>query len=379
VVYAISNGVVSAFTTNGAYVGTYRGTNGSSFSGQLIVTDDVLIVAGSYGTYVFNLADFSVQQYIASFHTNCYCYYASSISMADNILYISSGNSNLLAYSAEDLWRLTINGNGGAFGAPSPHYYGTNYVLTNALVTETVPSPISTGVGTRRLVTGWTGNGSVPASGNTNRVTFVATNDSALTWNWLTEYWLDVTVVSSGTLDVVDSWRAAGETVTISATPSNYYHFAQWSGDVSGTSNVIQVAMTAPRNVTATFHANVVTNGVPEWWLAQYGLPLTDAGALVDTDGDSMLNWEEFRAGTNPLDVRSVLRMAVIGPTAFSSQVRLIWPSATGRRYRLWGTTNLGTTAFAPVASNIFANPPMNSFFRTPVIGETWLYFVEVQ
>jgi len=213
-------------------------------------------------------------------------------------------------------------------------------------------------------------------SGTTNSVSFLATADSQLTWNWLTQYFLQTSVASSGTVNLTNSWRAAGEVVSITATPSNYYHFANWSGDVSGTSNVIQVAMSAPRSVTATFAENLVTNGVPEWWLAQNNLPVNDAGALADTDGDGVENWKEYRAGTDPNNPASLLRM---GTGTSGSQFILLWPSAYGRLYRLYRATN-SIANFSVIASDIYATPPTNAYYLDiNSLPENAFYRIEVQ
>jgi hypothetical protein len=375
IVYAISNGVVNAYTTNGAFVRTYQNTNYNSFSDQLIVTDDVLIVAGSYGVYIFKLSDGSVQQYISSYRSVLGgVYYGSKISLANNTLFISSGDSSVYAFSAANLLRFTVTNNGSAYGNPSPNSYGPNYVLLNTTVTNTVTSPVSLGANARSIVTGWTGGGSIPASGTTNSVTFVATSDSQLTWNWQTQYWLRTSVASSGTVDVTNSWRAAGEIVTLTATPSNYYHFVNWSGDVSGTSNQIQVNMSAPRTVTANFAENLVTNNVPEWWLAQNNLPVNDSGALADSDGDGIENWKEFRAGTDPNNAASRLLM---GTTMSGPQLILQWPSASGRLYRLYCATNSAAN-FSVIASNIYATPPTNAYYLNMDNPQAF-YLIEVQ
>ena len=44
--------------------------------------------------------------------------------------------------------------------------------------------------------------------------------------------------------------------------------------------------------VTAVFDAVRVTNGVPQWWLAQAGLGTDDAAALGNADYDAMANWQ---------------------------------------------------------------------------------------
>src|ERR1051326_4619493 len=101
------------------------------------------MVAGSYGAYIFRLADGSVQQYISRFRTPRYCYYGYKLSLANNHLYIASGDSFLDAYSASNLWKFVVKANPIPLGSPVPHSYGTNYVIDGTLITNTVASPIA--------------------------------------------------------------------------------------------------------------------------------------------------------------------------------------------------------------------------------------------
>ncbi|MCM8533641.1 MAG: hypothetical protein NE330_20925, partial [Lentisphaeraceae bacterium] len=50
-----------------------------------------------------------------------------------------------------------------------------------------------------------------------------------------------------------------------------------------------------------TYPADYDVNGVSSSWLKSYGLKLTNAETLVDTDGDGLTNLEEYIAGKNPL------------------------------------------------------------------------------
>ncbi len=73
-------------------------------------------------------------------------------------------------------------------------------------------------------------------------------------------------------------------------------------------------------------------------WLQQYGL-LTDGSAdTADPDGDRLNNWQEWRAGTDPTNAQSVLRVLTPPPAGADSRVR--WESVPGRSYSLeWSTS----------------------------------------
>jgi len=102
IVYAISNKFVSAFTTNGVFVRQFDpGTFYENFNGQLIVTDDVLMVAGAYGLYVFRLADGTIQQLISSYNPGTGFYEGFNISLANNTLYMACTDKNVYAYEAK--------------------------------------------------------------------------------------------------------------------------------------------------------------------------------------------------------------------------------------------------------------------------------------
>ncbi|HWW01387.1 MAG TPA: PQQ-binding-like beta-propeller repeat protein [Candidatus Acidoferrum sp.] len=108
IVYAISGKVVNAYTTNGVFVRTYNTpTYYEALTGQLIVTDDVLIVDGAYGVYVYNLADGRILQLISSLGPG-YIYYGSTISLANNTLYIASTDGNFYAYAATPTSAITV-------------------------------------------------------------------------------------------------------------------------------------------------------------------------------------------------------------------------------------------------------------------------------
>ena len=110
-------------------------------------------------------------------------------------------------------------------------------------------------------------------------------------------------------------------------------------------------------------------------WLAAHGLPITDAATFADSDGDGHSNAHEWEAGTIPNDPSSVLRLT--GWIAMANY-RISWPSAAGRTYRLWSSTNLAGP-FATVANGIAATPPENTYQPAADSAAQRFYKVEVE
>jgi hypothetical protein len=87
-------------------------------------------------------------------------------------------------------------------------------------------------------------------------------------------------------------------------------------------------------------------------WLQQYGLPMDGSADFADSDGDGMVNWQEWIAGTNPTNAASVLRM--LPPANTASGARLIWTSVSDRTYFIERATNLSDApAFSLLQSNL--------------------------
>ena len=60
--------------------------------------------------------------------------------------------------------------------------------------------------------------------------------------------------------------------------------------------------------------------------------PLTSAERAADNDGDGFSNYDEFRAGTDPSDPASALRVSV---TITQGTATLRWPCVDGKTYRV--------------------------------------------
>ncbi len=87
-------------------------------------------------------------------------------------------------------------------------------------------------------------------------------------------------------------------------------------------------------------------------WLQQFGLPTDGSADFVDSDGDGLNNWQEWRARTDPNDASSVLKLAP--PVFYPWGVRVWWLSPGGVAYFIQRSTNLlATPAFTTIQTNI--------------------------
>lgn len=79
-------------------------------------------------------------------------------------------------------------------------------------------------------------------------------------------------------------------------------------------------------------------------WLQQYAFPMDGSVDFADPDGDSMNNWQEWKAGTDPTDPSSLLSLSKISRTGLRSML-LTWTSVTNRNYFVQRATNLAAPA----------------------------------
>ncbi|MDD4870681.1 MAG: thrombospondin type 3 repeat-containing protein [Kiritimatiellae bacterium] len=101
--------------------------------------------------------------------------------------------------------------------------------------------------------------------------------------------------------------------------------------------------------------------------------------ALWDTDGDHMGDYDEIIAGTDPLDRLSVLlRVYETYLAPNSNWFVFSWQSATGKKYRIYRTTNLITGFSTPIATNILPNYPLMNTYTDKNISGSGSYFYRI-
>jgi hypothetical protein len=109
-------------------------------------------------------------------------------------------------------------------------------------------------------------------------------------------------------------------------------------------------------------------------WLNQYGLTSDGSADFADPDGDGMNNWQEWRAGTDPTDSQSVLKLQT--PSFVGSNVSLRWQSVSNRIYFLQRSRNLPPAAqFQLIATNICGKLDTTTYIDTNLSGLNPAYY----
>jgi hypothetical protein len=88
----------------------------------------------------------------------------------------------------------------------------------------------------------------------------------------------------------------------------------------------------------------VLPYGTPAAWLIANGFTTPSAWTndeTLDSDGDGMLNWQEYQANTNPNDPKSRLAITSVVQSTNDGRWQLTFRSALNRDYQVQATTNL--------------------------------------
>jgi hypothetical protein len=98
-------------------------------------------------------------------------------------------------------------------------------------------------------------------------------------------------------------------------------------------------------------------------WLQQYGLLTDGSSDLVDSDGDGLNNWQEWRAWTDPTNATSALRL--LTPRVTTNGLLVRWQSVGGQIYLLERSAGLAPSLFIPIASNVVGQEGATAYSDT--------------
>jgi len=177
---------------------------------------------------------------------------------------------------------------------------GEHFYLEGMLITNQVFSPLTMG-STQYVATGWVLIDDEPSYVEGTNLVLAITNNTVLTWQWATNYWLTADAGTNGTVDVTAGWYAAASIVSITALPDTNHVFAGWVGDASGDENPLLLGMDGPRSVTALFTPiqTPLENDVASW-ADELGIEAESRG-LNDRNGPMLWpNVLAYAMGVNP-------------------------------------------------------------------------------
>jgi len=149
---------------------------------------------------------------------------------------------------------LTMSTNFGTFN-PSNGWHEAGESIA-----ASVTSPVSGPTGTRYVCTGWTGTGSVSASGTTASVAFTINAPSSIAWNWKTQYLLTIRTDPAGlspqpNISPQGPWYDNGTVVNCTAQIISGYAFDHWTVDgASWERDVNLITFTMERACEAIAH-----------------------------------------------------------------------------------------------------------------------------
>jgi hypothetical protein len=198
---------------------------------------------------------------------------------------------------------------------------------------------------TQRVCTGWTLlKGSQKTVCHSDIATFTMDDNATLTWHWQTNYLINTTTEGKGSVDPKYIWKKAGSIASTTATPATCFAFDDWLGDTEDSTrfgNKLVFPVNSPRTLLAYFKQFATENyQIPYSWLSQYGITQNLEQAVEENpDNDPSLTFEEYIAGTHPIDGNSYLSIESINRDDDSTQLQ--WNAIQGRRYTLFSSSDL--------------------------------------
>jgi hypothetical protein len=129
---------------------------------------------------------------------------------------------------------------------------------------------------------------------------------------------LSIVITNSATLPITNRWRRAGGFVATNILYS-YIDFYTVTNAQPGAQNtnfvvVVQNAARPSPILSSTANLDILidsdSDGLPDAWELASGFATNNAAnAALDSDGDTLLNWEEYVAGTDPTNALSYLKI----------------------------------------------------------------------
>ena len=195
--------------------------------------------------------------------------------------------------------------------------------------------------------------------------------------NNLVAAWLDSTVAGVSGTNILGTLNVTLPS-NVNANSAYLVHFEHFSASPNGLalfhSTIQDGLITVGNRTTSSWH-----DGIPDTWRLLYFGTVSNAlsAAGADPDGDGASNWQEFVAGTNPLDATSVFQF-LPGLSASGSGFTLQWPSVVNKTYSVQSSSSTDGN-WTTVASGLIGNSQVLQWADTNASASTRFYRAIVQ
>jgi len=189
--------------------------------------------------------------------------------------------------------------------------------------------------------------------------------------------WLDSTVAGVSGTNILGTLNVTLPS-NVNANSAYLVHFEHFSASPNGLalfhSTIQDGLITVGNRTTSSWH-----DGIPDTWRLLYFGTVSNAlsAAGADPDGDGASNWQEFVAGTNPLDATSVFQF-LPGLSASGSGFTLQWPSVVNKTYSVQSSSSTDGN-WTTVASGLIGNSQFLQWADTNASASTRFYRAIVQ
>jgi hypothetical protein len=165
---------------------------------------------------------------------------------------------------------------------------------------------------------------------------------------------------------------------TVNANSAYLVHFDHFSASPNGLAlfhaTVQDGLITVGNRTGSSWH-----DGIPDAWRLLYFGTISNilSAANADPDGDGASNWQEYIAGTNPLDATSVFKFLPATAPAGSS-FTLQWPSVVNKNYSVQSSSS-PSGGWTTIASNLIGNSQVLQWTDTNASAGDRFYRAQVQ
>ena len=138
---------------------------------------------------------------------------------------------------------------------------------------------------------------------------------------------------------------------------------------------IVQDGILMPGSATASSWGD----GIPDAWRLRYFGSIAEqlSRADADPDGDGISNWSEFKAGTDPLNKNSALRLLATHGES-KTGVGLRWPTVTSKVYVVECSPSLGANSWNVISARMLGSGGEAEFTDTRVLNKAQFYRVRV-